>query len=146
MNAIGVLAGVAAAGYCFARLFAFGKWGTLASTLTFVGLYKLYIFLRRPYLIFFPAGRSSYTEQSIRRDQGTLYDVKGANQRRIMYAFVPYRTPEDNTKVSPRVIIFFHGNAEDVGEMMPMIRKLRDIHQANVIGVEYPGYGTTYTT
>jgi pimeloyl-ACP methyl ester carboxylesterase len=47
-------------------------------------------------------------------------------------------------RLSPRCLIFFHGNAEDVGDMMPMLRKLRDGLQTNIIAVEYPGYGLTY--
>lgn len=40
-----------------------------------------------------------------------------------------------------RMIIFFHANAEDLGQVYVTLRYLRSILEMHVIGVEYPGYG-----
>lgn len=40
-----------------------------------------------------------------------------------------------------KILIYFHGNAEDLGKTLPfmkMIQKRLDVH---IIAVEYPGYG-----
>lgn len=40
-----------------------------------------------------------------------------------------------------RVLIFFHGNAEDVGLIEDDLSRLRDFLGLGVLAVEYPGYG-----
>ena len=42
---------------------------------------------------------------------------------------------------SRKMIIFFHGNAEDLGTCYSMSDHLRSALQVNVLAVEYPGYG-----
>lgn len=42
---------------------------------------------------------------------------------------------------APRTLIFFHGNAEDVGLVEDDLSQLRDFLGVNVLAVEYPGYG-----
>ena len=39
------------------------------------------------------------------------------------------------------MIIFFHGNAEDIGISYEMLDHLRTALKINVLAVEYPGYG-----
>lgn len=39
------------------------------------------------------------------------------------------------------VILFCHGNAEDLGMCFPFARHMRDQFKMNVLAVEYPGYG-----
>lgn len=39
------------------------------------------------------------------------------------------------------VILFCHGNAEDLGMCYPFVRHMRDQFKMNVLAVEYPGYG-----
>jgi pimeloyl-ACP methyl ester carboxylesterase len=39
------------------------------------------------------------------------------------------------------VILFCHGNAEDLGMCFPFVRHMRDQFKMNVLAVEYPGYG-----
>mmetsp|Transcript_10912 Transcript_10912/g.17862 ORF Transcript_10912/g.17862 Transcript_10912/m.17862 type:complete len:322 (+) Transcript_10912:177-1142(+) len=39
------------------------------------------------------------------------------------------------------VLVYLHGNAEDIGHSRPMLEALRWALQVSVIAVEYPGYG-----
>jgi len=39
------------------------------------------------------------------------------------------------------VILFCHGNAEDLGMCFPFLKHMRDQFKMNVLAVEYPGYG-----
>ena len=38
-------------------------------------------------------------------------------------------------------MIYFHGNAEDVGHNLDLFATLRERFNVSVLGVEYPGYG-----
>jgi hypothetical protein len=49
--------------------------------------------------------------------------------------FMPYQAG------SSKVLIFFHGNAEDVGLAMDLLVFIRDMLQVHVMAMEYPGYG-----
>jgi len=49
--------------------------------------------------------------------------------------FLPY------LKGSTKLIIFFHGNAEDIGISYEMLDHMRTALKINVLAVEYPGYG-----
>lgn len=40
-----------------------------------------------------------------------------------------------------KVLIFFHGNAEDVGLSAELMEHLVDSLKLHVLSVEYPGYG-----
>lgn len=42
---------------------------------------------------------------------------------------------------SSKVLLFFHGNAEDVGLAEDLLHHLSESLEVHVIGVEYPGYG-----
>ena len=42
---------------------------------------------------------------------------------------------------SSKILIFFHGNAEDVGLAMDLLVFIRDMLQVHVMAMEYPGYG-----
>eukprot|EP00405_Crypthecodinium_cohnii_P035481 CAMPEP_0206534212 /NCGR_PEP_ID=MMETSP0325_2-20121206/5416_1 /ASSEMBLY_ACC=CAM_ASM_000347 /TAXON_ID=2866 /ORGANISM="Crypthecodinium cohnii, Strain Seligo" /LENGTH=400 /DNA_ID=CAMNT_0054030983 /DNA_START=143 /DNA_END=1341 /DNA_ORIENTATION=- len=43
------------------------------------------------------------------------------------------------------VILFCHGNAEDLGMCFPFVRHMRDQFKMNVLAVEYPGYGLLHS-
>jgi abhydrolase domain-containing protein 17 len=49
--------------------------------------------------------------------------------------YTPYR------KGSSLIMIYFHGNAEDVGLAQELLSNIRDLMKVNVLAVEYPGYG-----
>ena len=49
--------------------------------------------------------------------------------------YLPYR------KGSSKVLLYFHGNAEDVGTAYDFLRTLQRSVHVHVLAVEYPGYG-----
>jgi len=38
-------------------------------------------------------------------------------------------------------MLYFHGNAEDVGDNLELLNTLRNKYNLSVLAVEYPGYG-----
>mmetsp|Transcript_41601 Transcript_41601/g.72410 ORF Transcript_41601/g.72410 Transcript_41601/m.72410 type:complete len:343 (+) Transcript_41601:348-1376(+) len=46
-----------------------------------------------------------------------------------------------NPNPASNLLIHFHGNAEDLGLINPMMQKMRDQLNVHVLAVEYPGYG-----
>jgi hypothetical protein len=42
---------------------------------------------------------------------------------------------------SSKLIVYFHGNAEDIGLSLELLAYVRDQMRVNVLSVEYPGYG-----
>jgi len=42
---------------------------------------------------------------------------------------------------SSKLLIYFHGNAEDIGLSYEMLDHIRSSLKINVLSVEYPGYG-----
>ena len=38
-------------------------------------------------------------------------------------------------------MLYFHGNAEDVGHNMPLLYHFREKFKCSVLAMEYPGYG-----
>ena len=48
------------------------------------------------------------------------------------------------TEGSNKIIMYFHGNAEDIGQSTKLMDKLSTGLKCHVIGVEYPGYGICF--
>ncbi len=42
---------------------------------------------------------------------------------------------------SSKILIYFHGNAEDVGLATELLDYVRSLLRVHVLAVEYPGYG-----
>mgnify|MGYP003692636343 CR=1 FL=1 len=40
-----------------------------------------------------------------------------------------------------RILLYFHGNAEDVGNNMPLLYQFREQFGCSILAMEYPGYG-----
>ena len=38
-------------------------------------------------------------------------------------------------------LLFFHGNAEDLGSALRLLKHMRNSLDTHIIAVEYPGYG-----
>ena len=49
--------------------------------------------------------------------------------------FLPY------TSGSSKLLLYFHGNAEDIGLSYEMLDHLRSSLKINILAIEYPGYG-----
>ena len=50
----------------------------------------------------------------------------------------------DKSKAT-KIIVYFHGNAEDVGISYELLVKMSVTFKCSVIAVEYPGYGVYKT-
>lgn len=57
------------------------------------------------------------------------------SSQHIPCLYLPYQTG------SSKILIYFHGNAEDVGLSYEMLDHIRSTLKLNVLAVEYPGYG-----
>lgn len=42
---------------------------------------------------------------------------------------------------SSKILIYFHGNAEDIGLATELLDYVRSLLRVHVLAVEYPGYG-----
>jgi hypothetical protein len=42
---------------------------------------------------------------------------------------------------SSKILIYFHGNAEDVGLATELLDYVRSLLRVHVLAIEYPGYG-----
>lgn len=89
----------------------------------------------------------SYTESSIRAINNSNkeiqlhdYHERGTN-RKIPYLYLPSYTSADKTQVSSECLVYFHGNAEDIGHSVSILHSLRKYLNMNVFAMEYPGYG-----
>ena len=46
-----------------------------------------------------------------------------------------------NQNKGERIIIYFHGNAEDLFLNLYFLHQIKDYFNYSVLGMEYPGYG-----
>jgi pimeloyl-ACP methyl ester carboxylesterase len=63
---------------------------------------------------------------------------KGAPVEEVIAAYIPYTSAGRETA---RTILFSHGNAVDLGQMLPFYRELAKELRCNVMGYDYTGYG-----
>lgn len=84
----------------------------------------------------FPAPESSYTIHAAVGD--LLFIPRTQNLKKdtpIPCLYMPHAAG------SSKLLIYFHGNAEDVGLACEMLDYLRSLLKVHVLAVEYPGYG-----
>ncbi len=99
------------------------------------------------YKIFFPAPSRGYSEESVRNinNSGKLVQLHSYHERstnRVMpYLFLPFYTSSDKSTVSAECLLYFHGNAEDIGHSISLLNSMRNFLKINVMAMEYPGYG-----
>ena len=82
--------------------------------------------------ILFPAPERSYSSESM---LGDLVYVPCERRGFIPCAFFPYMHG------SSKILLYFHGNAEDLGIAAHLLEHLRITLRVHVLAVEYPGYG-----
>ena len=85
--------------------------------------------------LLFPAPTPSYTSESFPGELIWIHNPKSKLNPSIPCLYL------SSPKGSSKTIIFFHGNAEDLGLAYELLNHLRVTLQIHVIGVEYPGYG-----
>lgn len=62
--------------------------------------------------------------------------------RRFPLLVVPYSNLSNGgERGANRIVMYFHGNAEDLGDILDRMKKLSKWTEAHVCAVEYPGYG-----
>lgn len=67
-------------------------------------------------------------------------DNEGGRQK-IVTAWLPYSRGADVKKGKTMTILFSHGNAVDLGLLLPFLRDLGRALKVNVMGYDYTGYG-----
>jgi abhydrolase domain-containing protein 17 len=82
--------------------------------------------------VLFPAPGSSY-EASL---PGLIWDRENDDSQPR-----PFLLIKSHCVQSPHYIVYFHGNACDLGHIRSELRELSKHTNANIIAVEYPGYG-----
>ena len=72
----------------------------------------------------------------INSQAGNLYNQIAQNEERKETDLYSSDAGEDK-----KIMLYFHGNAEDVGHNMPLMYLFREKFKMSVLAVEYPGYG-----
>ncbi|KAF8064605.1 abhd17c [Scenedesmus sp. PABB004] len=107
-------------------------------------------------LAFFPPDPPSYSVQEHRDGSGQLYIqpldrsyqrvtsarvawLDTASGSRIVSAFVPHLDGRGGR--ARTTLLYSHGNAVDLGQMLPVFRDLGRLLRVNVMGYDYTGYG-----
>eukprot|EP00878_Enallax_costatus_P004548 GHUV01004789.1.p1 GENE.GHUV01004789.1~~GHUV01004789.1.p1 ORF type:complete len:305 (+),score=70.05 GHUV01004789.1:413-1327(+) len=108
-------------------------------------------------LAFFPPQPASYTVEEHKDGTGQLYikPVDRSYQRvtsarvhwlqtsqgnRIISAFVPYADGRGSARAK-LTVLYSHGNAVDLGQMLPVYKDLSRLLRVNIMGYDYTGYG-----
>mmetsp|Transcript_267 Transcript_267/g.279 ORF Transcript_267/g.279 Transcript_267/m.279 type:complete len:272 (+) Transcript_267:22-837(+) len=82
----------------------------------------------------FPAPSPSYTVISFPGELLKIPRLKGKRQG-IPCIFLPF------SRGSSKILLYFHGNAEDLGQAYEMLNHTRNTLMVHVLALEYPGYG-----
>ncbi|CAI2372671.1 unnamed protein product [Moneuplotes crassus] len=72
--------------------------------------------------------------------ESVVEELKERDKKTFPCFYIPYELEEGSSKI----IIYLHGNAEDLCGCGEMMRRLSVAFKCHVIGVEYPGYGVCY--
>ena len=89
--------------------------------------------------LIFPAPESSYDEKTFEKDLifiPRIDDIGEASSKEfIPCLYLPY------SQGSSKVMMYFHGNAEDLGQAYQLLNHIRNTLKIHVLAVEFPGYG-----
>ncbi|EAS02602.2 hydrolase of the alpha/beta superfamily protein (macronuclear) [Tetrahymena thermophila SB210] len=91
----------------------------------------------------FPAPEPSYNFQTFTGDAyiefvNSQYEQNKENTHQIPLLVIPYY---ENGILNDKYLVYFHGNAEDIGLSYQFLFSMQMILKMNIIAVEYPGYG-----
>ena len=101
----------------------------LVRSLIFIYIFfGLYVFFVADRMIFLPQP-SSY------QDTSAILKLRTADRIQLSAVYLPNPT-------STYTILYTHGNAEDLGDIQPVLQKLREIG-FSVFAYDYRGYGTS---
>ena len=82
--------------------------------------------------IVFPAPERSYSSESM---LGDLVYIPNSRQGYIPCVFFPFQLG------SSKILLYFHGNAEDIGLASDLLEHVRTTMRVHLLGIEYPSYG-----
>src|SRR5919199_1865530 len=87
------------------------------------------------YVFFFADGKIFLPQPSSYQDTKEILKLRTADQIQLSAVYLP-------NPASTYTILYTHGNAEDLGDIRPVLEKLRDIG-FSVFAYDYRGYGTS---
>ena len=84
-----------------------------------------------------PKKKSFFSSLSSSTDNDTTTFAQKSTRKsdHIPCLYLPYQNG------SSKILLYFHGNAEDVGISYEMLDHFRNSLKINVLAMEYPGYG-----
>mmetsp|Transcript_30755 Transcript_30755/g.27956 ORF Transcript_30755/g.27956 Transcript_30755/m.27956 type:complete len:222 (+) Transcript_30755:33-698(+) len=86
-------------------------------------------------IVYIPKKKESKSKKSSKSSKEESKDSNNeANFDYIPCLYLPYK------EGSNRVLMFFHGNAEDIGWSLSFVRTLQKRLKVHILSVEYPGY------
>lgn len=85
--------------------------------------------------LLFPAPKSSYTADLFSGELIWIPHLKHEDLSPVPCIYLA------SARGSSKVLVYFHGNAEDLGMSYELLCHLSNALRMHVIGVEYPGYG-----
>lgn len=91
--------------------------------------------------IVFPAPESSYMPDDEGLEYGKLLYFKKKTTEEPKYVPTLLIKYDGRYGGSSKVLLFFHGNAEDIGLAEDLLHHLSESLEVHVIAIEYPGYG-----
>jgi len=97
----------------------------------------IYVFLCL-YVFFTADGKIFLPQPSTYQDSREILKLKSAEQIQISAVYLP-------SAVSNYTILYSHGNAEDLGDIQPVLQELHNIG-FSVFAYDYRGYGTSQGT
>ena len=90
------------------------------------------------YVFFFADGKIFLPQPSSYQDTREILKLRTPDQIQLSAVYLP-------NPASTYTILYTHGNAEDLGDIRPVLQKLRDIG-FSVFAYDYRGYGTSQGT
>ena len=107
----------------------------------YLRLLNIWIFYLKMELnsLIFPAPESSYDEKMFEKDLIFIPRIT-SNGKESDTEFIPclYLSYSQG---SSKVMIYFHGNAEDLGQAYQLLNHIRNTLKIHIVAVEFPGYG-----
>lgn len=89
----------------------------------------------------FPKGSNGIKSPFFYQNDQRSLGKKTALNESLMYTNIPaLYLPNEETR-SNKLMIFFHANAEDIGNNIEMLKSIRTTLGVSILAPEYPGYG-----
>eukprot|EP00658_Telonema_sp_P-2_P084807 TRINITY_DN9516_c0_g1_i1.p1 TRINITY_DN9516_c0_g1~~TRINITY_DN9516_c0_g1_i1.p1 ORF type:complete len:291 (-),score=62.07 TRINITY_DN9516_c0_g1_i1:161-1033(-) len=96
--------------------------------------------------VFLPPGRSSFNPQpgySVSDRDITEHPGFASLITKDGVAVPAVHFKPNEPRPQPQILLYCHGNAVDLGQMIEVLQSFADVLGAHVVGFEYPGYGLT---